>query len=204
VSGRFITFEGIEGVGKSTQIRRAAQFCQQLKRHVVMTREPGGTPLAEAVRALVLTPQSESLPDVAELLLMASARAIHTANLIQPALSRGDWVLCDRYSDATRAYQGGGRGMNLALIETILQACAIEPDLTFWLDAPVAVAWQRVKARGGPADRFEAEQGEFFERIRAHYERLWQANPTRIHRIDASGSEAAVAEAIQAKLRALL
>ena len=117
--GRFITFEGIEGVGKSTQIQRAqAHLATRVK--VCVTREPGGTPLAESIRALILTPTDEAIPATAELLLMMSARAIHTENLIKPALSRGEWVLCDRYADATRAYQGAGRGMDVDYIDRLL------------------------------------------------------------------------------------
>ena len=134
MNGRLITFEGIEGVGKSTQIQRAAEHLSG-RAVIRLTREPGGTPLAEQIRSLVLSPTTETISPSAELLLMMSARAIHTTNLIEPALERGEWVLCDRYSDATRAYQGAGRGMDVSFINQLAVVCAIEPDLTILLDA---------------------------------------------------------------------
>lgn len=203
MGGRFITFEGIEGVGKTTQISRAKAVCEGFSVSVCVTREPGGTPLAEQIRQLVLAPHAESLPPVAELLLMSSARSIHTEGKIKPALTRGEWVLCDRYVDATRAYQGGGRGLDLELIESLSAHCALEPDLTIWLDAPVELALKRVASRNGPVDRFEAERSEFFEKIRAYYQKLYEHNPGRIKRIDATNSVEEVAFSIATHLKAL-
>ena len=199
MSGRFITFEGIEGVGKSTQIQHALRYLQA--HHVVhLTREPGGTALAEKIRTLVLTPSDEIISPSAELLLMMSARGIHTTNLIKPALARGEWVLCDRYTDATRAYQGAGRGMDLALINQLSALCAIEPDLTILLDAPVELALERVASRRGPTDRFEQERVDFFERVRAGYLSQAQQEPQRFRIVDASLSEKEVAQAVQGVL----
>src|SRR5450432_3322458 len=137
--GRFITFEGIEGVGKSTQVHALARRLAGAGREVVATREPGGTPLAERIRALVLGEAGEPVSAPAELLLMFAARAVHTDNLIRPALARGAWVLCDRYTDATFAYQGGGRGVPAADIAALaaIASRGVSPDLTFLLDAPV-------------------------------------------------------------------
>jgi len=195
MNGRLITFEGIEGVGKSTQIQRAAEHLSG-RAVIRLTREPGGTPLAEQIRSLVLSPTTETISPSAELLLMMSARAIHTTNLIEPALERGEWVLCDRYSDATRAYQGAGRGMDVSFINQLAVVCAIEPDLTILLDAPVELALQRVAARRGPTDRFEQERVEFFERVRAGYLAQAQRQPQRFRVVDASGSEERVAKTI--------
>ena len=205
-AGRFVTFEGIEGVGKSTQVQRAADWLRGRGLEVVVTREPGGTPLAEAIRRLVLEPQDDALDGVAELLLMFAARSVHLANLIEPALARGAWVLCDRFTDATEAYQGAGRGVPLEhvhALERIAQR-GRKPDLTLLLDAPVDLAMERSRKRGGQTDRFEAEQSAFFERVRRGYLDIAAREPGRVVRVDASGQVESVAGPIRDALRRLL
>ncbi len=196
--GRFITFEGIEGVGKSTQLKHLAVQLGSDGAEVVMTREPGGTPLAEKIRALVLGEAGEAVPPVAELLLMFAARAVHTENLVRPALARGAWVLCDRYTDATFAYQGGGRGVPSAEIEALAQLAhrELRPDVTLLLDAPVAVALARARGRSGAGDRIEAETSAFFERVRAAYLERAAREAGRVKRIDASQAENDVARLV--------
>jgi dTMP kinase len=188
--GRFITFEGVEGVGKSTQVARLAETLGAAGREVVVTREPGGTPLAERIRALVLHDLTEPMPDAAELMLMFAARAVHTENLIRPALARGAWVLCDRYTDATYAYQGGGRGVPDEAIAPLARLAqrGLAPDLTILLDTPVAAALGRARARTFAADRIEAETTAFFERVRARYLALAEREPARIRLVEASGT----------------
>jgi dTMP kinase len=200
--GRFITLEGIEGVGKTTQVATVRATLQTLGRRFQGTREPGGTPLAEDIRALVLAPRTEAVPGSAELLLMFAARAVHVANLIEPTLAAGQDVVCDRFTDATYAYQGGGRGVPLAdvaALEAITHG-GLQPDLTLLLDAPPALALQRAKRRSA-ADRFEAETLAFFERVRAAYLARAAAAPHRFVVVDAAqpleAVSAAVASAIQ-------
>src|SRR5215469_4409420 len=171
-AGRFITLEGIEGAGKSTIAKFALAWLTQQHIPGRLTREPGGTPLAERVRQIVLERGSEPLSPVAETLLMFAARDLHLKNIIRPALERGEWVICDRFTDATRAYQGSGRGVAADLIETLAGAVhgGLEPDCTLLLDLPVSVGLARARAReAGPTDRFEAETVAFFERVRAGY-----------------------------------
>lgn len=190
MSGRFIVLEGIEGVGKSTQLQFAQEHLARLGHEVVVSREPGGTPLAERIRDLVLAPLgAERMPPRAELLLMFAARAVHLEQLIRPALARGAWVLCDRFVDATHAYQGGGRGLpevEIATLEALVLQGA-QPDLVVLLDAPVAVALARARARRGEPDRFEQEQAEFFTRVRDRYLKRAAAAPARYAVVDASG-----------------
>jgi dTMP kinase len=205
-AGRFITFEGIEGVGKTTQVARLSAALSELQISHIVTREPGGTPLAENIRAVVLTARDEHLPPNAELLLMFAARAVHLANHIQPNLSAGRWVICDRFTDATYAYQGGGRGLpmnHIGALESMVQG-ALRPDLTILLDAPVAAALARARARnlGAAEDRFEQERGEFFERVRAAYLARAAAEPDRIAVLDASHAPDVVAANILALLAA--
>jgi len=204
--GRFITFEGIEGVGKSSQVQRAGDWLRAEGLEVVVTREPGGTPLAEAIRRLVLEPRADDrLDGVAELLLMFAARSIHLANLIEPALARGAWVLCDRFTDATEAYQGAGRGVPLAdirALERIAQR-GRRPDLTLLLDAPVGMAMDRSRQRGEQNDRFEAEQAGFFGRVRQGYLDIAAREPDRVVRVDASREIDAVSADIVDALRRL-
>jgi dTMP kinase len=193
---RFITFEGIEGVGKSTQLLRVSAALEVRGIAHVLTREPGGTPMAEKIRGLVLTQQEEALPSSAELLLMFAARAVHLGNLIEPSIAAERWVLCDRFTDATFAYQGGGRGLDanaIRQLETLVQG-GRHPDLTFLLDAPVDLALTRARQRNGSfqVDRFESERLEFFERVRAAYLERAAAEPQRIAVLDAAQTADAV------------
>lgn len=199
VRGRFITFEGIEGVGKSTQAARAASWLRECGVGVVQTREPGGTPLAEELRALVLEPRERPLGVTVELLMIFAARASHVAEKIRPALRRGDWVLCDRFTDATLAYQGGGSGVNSAWIRQLAKIAhpRLTPDLTFLFDAPPAVAMSRVAGRGNRPDRFETEGAAFFDRVRNAYLELAAREPGRFRIIDASASEDQVAASVR-------
>jgi dTMP kinase len=191
MQGRFLTVEGIEGVGKSTQVARLSAALQQRGIDHVVTREPGGTPLAESIRALVLARHPEPLPASAELLLMFAARAVHLCNLIEPNLAAGRWVVCDRFTDATYAYQGGGRGVqpnHIQQLESMIQG-ARRPDLTFLLDAPVDVALARAAKRNAQAaeDRFESERAGFFVRVRETYLARAAAEPQRVQVVDAAG-----------------
>jgi dTMP kinase len=187
--GRFITLEGIEGAGKSTVARIVGDWLTQRSVSVRLTREPGGTPLAERVRQVVLERGSEQLSAVTETLLMFSARGIHLENLIRPALARGEWVVCDRFTDATRAYQGNGRGVSAELIESLAEAVhgGLQPDRTLLLDLPPATGLARARQRSGlAADRFEAETEAFFARVREGYLELARREPERIAVVDAA------------------
>jgi dTMP kinase len=180
VRGRFVTVEGVEGVGKSTNVAFVATTIEAAGHTVRVTREPGGTPLAEAVRQLLLAPGSRIGP-VAELLLVFAARADHLREVIEPALAAGEWVVCDRFTDASYAYQGGGRGLpetTIAALEALVQG-PLRPDLTLLLDAPPAVTEDRLRERA-PADRFELEEGAFFARVRAAYLDRARREPGRI------------------------
>lgn len=191
--GKFITFEGIEGVGKSTNIDFLAGIIEASGHPVMKTREPGGTPIAEDIRRILKEHGDEPLPDVAELLLMFAARSINVNNAIRPALENGTWVISDRFTDSTRAYQGGGRGFPRDSIERLAQLVHgdLQPDLTILLDAPVATAMQRA-GRRGELDRFEVEQAEFFSRVRQAYLELAAAEPQRFAVVDCSRDLAAV------------
>ncbi|MBS8241840.1 dTMP kinase [Marinobacter lipolyticus] len=185
--GRFITFEGTEGVGKSTQLKTAARTLEALGIDCVVTREPGGTPMAEAIRDLLLAPRDEPVNETTELLLMFAARAQHLHTRIITELNAGRWVLCDRFTDATFAYQGGGRGVaedRIAQLETLVQG-DLRPDQVIVLDAPVETGMTRARHRG-ELDRFEQEAVAFFERIRATYLRRASADPTRYQIVDAA------------------
>ena len=186
-TGKFITFEGIEGVGKSTNIAHFTSILEQRGYEVLRTREPGGTPTAERIRALVAEHGDEAMPDTAELLLVFAARSLLVNNVIQPALAAGTWVVCDRFTDSSRAYQGGGRGLPRADIDRLADWVHgdLWPDLTILLDAPVEVGMDRVGKRSTP-DRFEAEQSEFFTRVRETYLQLAAAEPARFVVIDAT------------------
>lgn len=197
--GRFITLEGIEGAGKSTVAGALVEALRERGITVRHTREPGGTPLAERLRQVVLERGEESISAEAETLLMFAARSIHLDNLVRPALARGEWVLCDRFTDATRAYQGGGRRVDRALIEQLAAAVhrGLEPDLTVILDLPVAVGLERARARRhakGEAvvDRFESETLQFFDRVRAEYLAIATREPGRCRIIDASADQKTV------------
>jgi dTMP kinase len=205
--GRFITLEGIEGAGKSTLAQALAAHLRARGIEVVVTREPGGTPLAEQIRRAVLERQGETVSPVAEILLMFAARAVHLDNLVRPALQRGAWVLCDRFTDATRAYQGGGRGHDATLIETLAGAVHgdLAPDRTLWLDLPVAAGLARARARsGGETDRFESETQQFFERVQARYRSLAAAEPARFRPLDAMLAPAPLATSALAAVQDLL
>lgn len=192
-NGRFITVEGGEGVGKTTNLDFIESLLRESGHDVIRTREPGGTPLAESVRELLLAPREESVAELTELLLVYAARAQHIAQVIKPALARGQWVLCDRFTDATYAYQGAGRGMDTDAIATLEQLVQqdLRPDLTLLLDVPVEIGMARASARSAP-DRFESEQLNFFELVRAEYLRRAAAEPERFTVIDASPSLADV------------
>lgn len=202
--GRFLTVEGIEGVGKSTQVARISKALTERGIAHVVTREPGGTTLAERIREIVLTAGEEALPAAAELLLMFAARSVHLENLIEPNLRAGRWVVCDRFTDATYAYQGAGRGVgsdHIRQLEIMVQGVR-RPDLTILLDAPVGLALERARKRdaGAERDRFERERGEFFERVRGAYLARAAAEPQRIMIVDADQP----AEQVSARILGLL
>ena len=207
-TGKFITLEGGEGAGKSTQLSVIKSEIEQAGIEVVVTREPGGTPRAEAIRQLLLTRDTEPMPESCELLLMFAARATHLHNLIVPALRRGAWVVCDRFTDASYAYQGYGRGLSLEQIRNLEQWVQqdIRPDLTLLLDVSVEVAMQRARLRNqaqglGEGDRFEIEQSAFFERVRHGYLQRAQAEPNRFKVVDASLDIDRVSEATRRVVR---
>ncbi|WP_289285004.1 dTMP kinase, partial [Methylophaga sp. UBA1918] len=169
--GKFISIEGIEGAGKSTQIQFIKTYLERFNQTVVVTREPGGTPLAEEIRELLLKPREERMSDDTELLLMFAARAQHINQVILPALSEGKWVVCDRFVDATFAYQGAGRGIHEERIAALSEwtLAGLKTDLTLLFDLPVEVGQQRVNQRLLQKDRFEQEKTDFFEKIRHCY-----------------------------------
>ena len=204
--GRFVTLEGIEGAGKSTVGEFVRNWLISRGIDACLTREPGGTPLAERVRAIVLEPDREPIPPEAETLLMFAARSIHLASLVRPALARGEWVICDRFTDATRAYQGGARGVSGALIEQLAAAVHgdLVPDRTLLLDLPVAEGLRRARSRSARADRFEQEREAFFERVRQSYLELARHEPARIRLIDASRPLEEVQYAVARTLEELL
>ena len=201
MSGRLVTLEGGEGAGKSTVI---AALAARLHEHGIVlrqAREPGGTVIGEAIRGVLLDPGLRGLCASTELLLMFAARAQLVHEVIEPALARGEWVLCDRFTDASFAYQGGGRGLNPALIAELERwAVARKPDLTLLLDLPVRDGLARARARGGEADRIELEAESFFERVRLAYRARALAEPARWRIVDASRSQMDVAAAACAAL----
>ncbi|MFZ5561151.1 MAG: dTMP kinase [Pseudomonadota bacterium] len=189
MNNRFITLEGGEGAGKSTCLALIRNYFSEKNLPLLVTREPGGTPLAEEIRALLLQKREEVVAPDAELLLVFSARAQHLARVIRPALARGEWVLCDRFTDATYAYQGGGRGLSMqriAELETMVQD-GLQPGLTLLLDLPVAQGMARAETRA-EKDRFESEKLEFFERVRTVYRARANVEPARFRIIDAARS----------------
>lgn len=207
--GRFVTLEGIEGAGKSTVAKFIAAWLARRSIATRLTREPGGTPLAEALRRIVLERGGEPMSAVSETLLMFAARGLHLENLVRPALERGEWVICDRFTDATRAYQGSGRGVDPQLIETLARAVhgELSPDCTLLLDLPVSVGLARARTRAGsgtPQDRFEDETAAFFERVRAGYLELARREPGRFHVVDAAAGRTAVEAQVSAILEELL
>ncbi|MBK1654826.1 dTMP kinase [Allochromatium vinosum] len=204
--GRFITLEGIEGAGKSTQIAPLAELLRARGLNVLTTREPGGSALAERLRALLLDPDNQGMSETTELLLMFAARADHLERCIRPALAAGGWVLCDRFTDATYAYQGGGRGIDparIALLEDLVQG-DLRPDLTLIFDLPPELGLGRAKSRAGQTDRFESETRRFFEAARAVYLERARANPERYRVIDATASLEAVTRAVAVELNAFV
>lgn len=204
-TGRFITLEGTEGVGKSTNLRFIESVLRQHQISYQLTREPGGTPLAEEVRELLLANRDEDVADDAELLLVFAARAQHLARVIRPTLAEGRWVLCDRFTDATFAYQGGGRGLSKEMIsqlEAMVQR-GLQPDLTILLDLPVEIGLARASQRGD-LDRFENERVAFFEQVRNAYLERAAADPERFAVIDASGTLEQVQQQIAAVLERYL
>jgi len=199
--GRFITVEGTEGVGKTSNLDFIERLLREAGKDVVRTREPGGTELGETLRAILLDAGQDGITDDAELLLMFAARAQHLAEVIRPALAAGKWVLCDRFTDATYAYQGGGRGIpasRIAVLEQWVQG-DLRPDLTLLLDLPVAAGLARAGERSEP-DRFEREQAAFFERVRQAYLERARQEPERFRIIDASPE----LPAVQAQIRQVL
>lgn len=199
--GLFITLEGGEGAGKSTNMAFIQAYFESKGLPWIASREPGGTPLAEEVRQLLLAPREEQVASDAELLLMFAARAQHIDTVIKPALARGCSVLCDRFTDATYAYQGGGRGVDMSRIEQLERFVQgdFRPDLTIYLDVPTEVGMARASARG-ELDRFELEQGAFFERVRAVYLARAEANPKHYRVINANRPLEAVQSDIQVVL----
>ena len=200
--GAFITLEGGEGVGKSTQIATVVEALETADLSVVRTREPGGTPLAEQIRGLLIGECEERMDADTELLLMFAARNQHLARLIRPALERGDWVVCDRFTDASYAYQGAGRGIDaerIGQLEAFVQR-GMQPDLTLLLDAPVEIGMTRAARRNSDGDRFEREARDFFERVREGYLARAQADPRRFRIIDAGQPLAAVSAQLREAL----
>ncbi|HEU0153102.1 MAG TPA: dTMP kinase [Arenimonas sp.] len=198
--GRFISIEGGEGAGKSTVINALREALAATGREVVLTREPGGTPEGEAIRALLLDPANHLVAE-AELLLMFAARAQLVRQVIAPALARGAVVVADRFTDASFAYQGGGRGLDMGVIAELERwAAGLKPDLTLLLDVGVAQGLARARARGGDPDRIEREREDFFERVRATYLARAAAEPARFRVVDAGQPVQVVREAVQALL----
>ncbi len=190
MNSKFITIEGIEGAGKSTQLAFIQRYLTEKGKTLTITREPGGTNLGEQIRTLLLTPTKDGMASDTELLLMFAARSEHVAQVIKPALERGDWVLSDRFTDATFAYQGGGRGINQQRIAEIADWTlnGLQPDLTLLFDLTVELGQQRVLSRNEGVDRFEQEKIEFFQRIRDCYLERAKQEPNRIKILDASQS----------------
>jgi dTMP kinase len=203
--GKFLTLEGTEGVGKSTNLAFVRDWLTSRNIQVVVTREPGGTPLAEQVRELLLAKRDEPVDETAELLLIFAARAQHLAQVIKPALEKGVWVLSDRFTDATFAYQGGGRGLSKLVIQQLEQLVQanLRPDLTLILDIDVKLGLSRASQRG-ELDRFESETLDFFERVRAAYRERAIANPTRYTIVDAGQTLEKVQQDIDRVLQKLI
>jgi len=191
--GKFITIEGIEGVGKSTNMDVLVGCIEAAGHKVLTTREPGGTPYAEDIRDILMNRSDEPLPEIAELLLIFAARSLNVNNVIVPALEAGTWVVCDRFTDSSRAYQGGGRGLPMTTIDRLADWVHgdLWPDLTILLDAPVELGMERAVRRSAP-DRFEQERHEFFERVRACYHEIAAREPERVIVVDTTRSLEAV------------
>lgn len=203
--GHFITLEGIEGAGKTTQRQGVADCLREAGHRVLVTREPGGPEIAERIRALLIDPGNTGMHGDTELLLMFAARAEHLQRLILPALDAGTWVVCDRFTDATYAYQGGGRGLDMHRIKQLEDWVqrGLQPDLTLLLDLPVATGLERAGKRSAP-DRIESEAAGFFQRVRDAYLVIAANEPERVKLIDASRSFTEVTEQLGEQLGALL
>jgi len=205
--GFFLSFEGIEGCGKTSQLHRLARRLRALGYQVVETREPGGAPISEQIRTILLDPQNRAMDARCELLLYLASRAQHVAETIRPALEKGAVVLCDRFADATTAYQGYGRGLGPATVARLnrFATTGLAPDLAILLDVPVAVGLSR-KRRAGGLDRLDREHASFHEAVRRGYLRIARQNPRRVRVVDGTASEDVVAHAIdrivQPRLRA--
>jgi dTMP kinase len=197
--GKFLTLEGVDGAGKSTHQQFIADFVAQRAAHVIMTREPGGTELAERLREAILR---EAMTPLVETLLILAARADHVARVIEPALQAGTWVVCDRFSDATLAYQGAGKGVSAELIERLSAAAhpGLAPDRTLVFDCSYQTARERLSRSGKPLDRFESEQRDFFERVRQAYLDRSRAEPGRVRVIDATPAMTEIRKAIERSL----
>ena len=202
MSARFITLEGVDGAGKSTQVPWIAERLRAAGREVVVTREPGGTPFAEKLRAMVL---AEPMDALAETLLLFAARADHIQRVIGPALARGAWVLCDRFTDATLAYQGAGKGVPAAQIRQLAQAVhpGLSPGRTLVFDCPYDVSRSRLSNAGRELDRFEAEERAFFDRVRAAYRQLAVDEPGRVRLIDGSKGPAEVKAILEIEIASI-
>lgn len=187
--GKFISIEGIEGVGKSTNMDVLVQRIEAAGHKVLSTREPGGTPFAEEIRDILMNRGDEPVPEIAEVLLMFAARSFNVNNVIIPALDAGTWVVCDRFTDSSRAYQGGGRGIPMETIDTVADWVHGDtwPDVTILLDAPVEIGIERAGRRSAP-DRFEQERHEFFQRVRECYLQIAANEPNRFVVIDTTRS----------------
>ena len=203
--GKFITFEGIEGVGKTTNIEYMREMLEAEGVVVHVSREPGGTPLAEQIRDVLKEHTDETMPPIAESLLMFASRAVHVRNKVEPALEAGEWVICDRFTDTSRAYQGAGRGLPDSTIEQLAEWVHgdINPDLTVLLDAPADIGMARAGNRG-KLDRIECETLDFFERARQCFLDLAEAEPGRFEVIDANRPMDAVKADVEAITRQLL
>ena len=201
----FISFEGTEGVGKTTLIRKIYEYLVQQGQEVILTREPGGTPMAEQIRSLLLSVNhDENMSNDTELLLMYAARAQHLQQVIVPALLAGKTVLCDRFTDASFAYQCAGRGLSREKLHVLNQNFVSHmPNVTFWLDAPIELGMSRARERGA-LDRFEQEKVAFFEKVRAGYQELFEQSPERMKRLDATQSPEQVFEQAVAYLKQLV
>ena len=197
--GIFITFEGVDGAGKTTQLRALGAWMRQRGAKVVETREPGGTPIAERIRDLVLDAENAGLSSRAELFLLLAARAEHVEQHVQPALESGQVVLCDRFTDATLAYQGAGRSFPTSFLSkaNAFAANSLAPDLTILLDVDPAIGRRRLAGRGTPVDRFEGEAAAFYDRVREGYLRIAKKDSGCVVLVDASGSMAVVQEKIR-------
>ncbi|MDT0635978.1 dTMP kinase [Spectribacter hydrogenoxidans] len=205
MSGCFITLEGTEGAGKSSAVPIIRNLLEQAGQRVVVTREPGGTPLAEAIRGVLLADHGEPMPAMSELLLMFAARASHLRDCIEPALAAGAWVICDRFTDASYAYQGAARGLGSDAVATLEQLVQGErrPDRVLWFDLPVEVGIERVNGRGA-SNRFDRELQAFHEQVRQAYAARAEADPDRYRRVDAAAPSEAVADQIRRLIGALL